>query len=134
MSAEGANRREGREVKRDVGDLNRRARHSCANSCCCAARLELEAWPCWQHDDQADCSEQMAKWRSQWEAEMTEKNNVAAELLTLRDEFGNSSATYDKEIEGLKGVLDARGIDIPFPQRVVRHVGGAPAPAEGDEG
>ncbi len=34
----------------------------------------------------------------------------------------------------LKGVLDARGIDIPFPQRVVRHVGGAPAPAEGDEG
>ena len=34
----------------------------------------------------------------------------------------------------LKGVLDARGIDIPFPQRVVRHVGGAPVPAEGDEG
>ena len=34
----------------------------------------------------------------------------------------------------LKGVLDARGIDIPFPQRVVRHVGGAPAPAEGDGG
>ncbi|MGC6454336.1 MAG: mechanosensitive ion channel family protein [Candidatus Puniceispirillaceae bacterium] len=27
----------------------------------------------------------------------------------------------------LKGVLDARGIDIPFPQRVVRHVGGGPA-------
>ena len=34
----------------------------------------------------------------------------------------------------LKGVLDARGIDIPFPQRVVRHVGDAPAPAEGDGG
>ena len=34
----------------------------------------------------------------------------------------------------LKGVLDARGIDIPFPQRVVRHVGGAATPAEGDEG
>ena len=34
----------------------------------------------------------------------------------------------------LKGVLDARGIDIPFPQRVVRHVGGAPPAAEGDEG
>ena len=34
----------------------------------------------------------------------------------------------------LKGMLDARGIDIPFPQRVVRHVGGAPVPAEGDEG
>ena len=34
----------------------------------------------------------------------------------------------------LKGVLDARGIDIPFPQRVVRHVGGGPGPAEGDSG
>jgi small conductance mechanosensitive channel len=34
----------------------------------------------------------------------------------------------------LKGVLDARGIDIPFPQRVVRHVGGGPAAAGGDEG
>ena len=34
----------------------------------------------------------------------------------------------------LKGVLDARGIDIPFPQRVVRHVGGDPAAAGGDEG
>ena len=34
----------------------------------------------------------------------------------------------------LKGVLDARGIDIPFPQRVVHHVGGGSSPAEGDEG
>ena len=34
----------------------------------------------------------------------------------------------------LKGVLDARGIDIPFPQRVVRHVGSGPGPAEGDSG
>ena len=34
----------------------------------------------------------------------------------------------------LKGVLDARGIDIPFPQRVVRHVGGGPATVGGDEG
>ena len=34
----------------------------------------------------------------------------------------------------LKGVLDARSIDIPFPQRVVRHVGGGPATAGGDEG
>ncbi|MEC8643002.1 MAG: mechanosensitive ion channel domain-containing protein [Pseudomonadota bacterium] len=34
----------------------------------------------------------------------------------------------------LKGVLDARGIDIPFPQRVVRHVGGDPAAVGGDEG
>ena len=34
----------------------------------------------------------------------------------------------------LKGVLDARGIDIPFPQRVLHHVGDTPAPVEGDEG
>ena len=34
----------------------------------------------------------------------------------------------------LKGVLDARGIDIPFPQRVVRHVGGASAAAEVNDG
>ena len=33
----------------------------------------------------------------------------------------------------LKGALDARGIDIPFPQRVVRHIGGGD-PAEGDGG
>ena len=35
---------------------------------------------------------------------------------------------------GLKGALDARGIDIPFPQRVVRHVGAGPEPAQGDGG
>ena len=35
---------------------------------------------------------------------------------------------------GLKGALDARGIDIPFPQRVVRHVGASPDLAEGDGG
>ena len=34
----------------------------------------------------------------------------------------------------LKGVLDARGIDIPFPQQVVRHIGGGPGAAEGDSG
>ena len=33
----------------------------------------------------------------------------------------------------LKGVLDARGIDIPFPQRVVRHVGAGPAATGDDE-
>ena len=32
----------------------------------------------------------------------------------------------------LKDVLDARGIDIPFPQRVVRHVGTGPESAEDD--
>ena len=34
----------------------------------------------------------------------------------------------------LKGVLDARGIDIPFPQRVVRHINGGPESTEGDSG
>jgi len=34
----------------------------------------------------------------------------------------------------LKGVLDARGIDIPFPQRVIRHIGDGSSPVEGDEG
>lgn len=32
----------------------------------------------------------------------------------------------------LKGALDARGIDIPFPQRVVRHAGAGPELPEGD--
>ena len=32
----------------------------------------------------------------------------------------------------LKGVLDVHGIDIPFPQRVVHHLGDRPDPA-GDE-
>merc|ERR1711871_74921 len=48
----------------------------------------------------------MHRWRTQWEDEMTEKNSVAAELLTLRSEFEKSSGTYDKEIEGLKDLLD----------------------------
>jgi small conductance mechanosensitive channel len=34
----------------------------------------------------------------------------------------------------LKGVLDARGIDIPFPQRVIRHFGDGSSSAEDDEG
>ena len=34
----------------------------------------------------------------------------------------------------LKPVLDSRGIDIPFPQRVVRHIGGDPGEGEGDKG
>ena len=34
----------------------------------------------------------------------------------------------------LKPVLDSRGIDIPFPQRVVRHIGGDPEQAEDDKG
>ena len=37
---------------------------------------------------------------------MYAKNAVAAELLTLRSEFEKSSATYDKEIEGLKELVE----------------------------
>ena len=49
----------------------------------------------------------MQQWRTQWEEELTEKNSIDAELLTLRSEFEKSSATYDREIEGLKGQLAA---------------------------
>ena len=48
----------------------------------------------------------MHQWRSQWEEELTEKNSIDAELLTLRSEFEKSSATYDREIEGLKELLE----------------------------
>ena len=48
----------------------------------------------------------MHQWRSQWEEELTEKNSIDAELLTLRSEFEKSSATYDREIEGLKDMLE----------------------------
>ena len=48
----------------------------------------------------------MHQWRSQWEEELTEKNSIDAELLTLRSEFEKSSATYDREIEGLKDCLE----------------------------
>merc|ERR1719247_720872 len=56
--------------------------------------------------EQAEIMQQMNRWRTQWEEEMTEKNAVAAELLTLRSEFEKSSGTYDKEIEGLKDMLE----------------------------
>jgi len=49
-------------------------------------------------------------------------------------EYDNFFDLYWDMNRNLKGVLDARGIDIPFPQRVVRHVGGGPAAARGDEG
>ena len=48
----------------------------------------------------------MHQWRSQWEEELTEKNSIDAELLTLRSEFEKSSATYDREIDGLKDMLE----------------------------
>ena len=48
----------------------------------------------------------MHQWRSQWGEELTEKNSIDAELLTLRSEFEKSSATYDREIEGLKDSLE----------------------------
>ena len=56
--------------------------------------------------EQSDIMQQMNRWRTQWEEEMAEKNAVAAELLTLRSEFEKSSGTYDKEIEGLKDMLE----------------------------
>jgi len=49
-------------------------------------------------------------------------------------EYDNFFDLYWDLNRNLKGVLDARGIDIPFPQRVIRHVGGGPSPAEDDEG
>lgn len=48
----------------------------------------------------------MQQWRTQWEEELTEKNSIDAELLTLRSEFEKSSATYDREIEGLRLTLE----------------------------
>jgi len=56
--------------------------------------------------EQAEIMQQMNRWRTQWEEEMADKNAVAAELLTLRSEFEKSSGTYDKEIEGLKDMLE----------------------------
>jgi len=56
--------------------------------------------------EQSEIMQQMNRWRTQWEEEMSEKNAVAAELLTLRSEFEKSSGTYDKEIEGLKDMLE----------------------------
>ena len=56
--------------------------------------------------EQSEVMQQMNRWRTQWEEEMAEKNAVAAELLTLRSEFEKSSGTYDKEIEGLKDMLE----------------------------
>merc|ERR1719230_2278899 len=48
----------------------------------------------------------MQQWRTQREEELTEKNSIDAELLTLRSEFEKSSSTYDREIEGLKDLLE----------------------------
>ena len=60
-----------------------------------ALTLELTA----NEDDLQQGSAAMNQWRTQWEEELTEKNSIDAELLTLRSEFEKSSATYDKEIE-----------------------------------
>ena len=49
-------------------------------------------------------------------------------------EYDNFFDLYWDLNRRLKGALDERGIDIPFPQRVVRHVGAAPGLAEGDGG
>ena len=60
----------------------------------------------YKKSEQSEIMQQMNRWRTQWEEEMSEKNAVAAELLTLRSEFEKSSGTYDKEIEGLKDMLE----------------------------
>ena len=67
--------------------------------------------------EQSEIVQQMNRWRTQWEEEMSEKNAVAAELLTLRSEFEKSSGTYDKEIEELKDMLERIG-------RAARPLGG----------
>merc|ERR1719389_726334 len=64
--------------------------------------LELTA----NEEDLQQGSAAMNQWRTQWEEELTEKNSIDAELLTLRSEFEKSSATYDREIEGLKDMLE----------------------------
>ncbi|MEL0196171.1 MAG: mechanosensitive ion channel domain-containing protein [Rhodobiaceae bacterium] len=56
--------------------------------------------------------------------------NVRLRAYAEYDDFFNLFWDLNRN---LKGVFDARGIDIPFPQRVVRHVGGGPAAAGGDE-
>merc|ERR1719454_142109 len=67
-----------------------------------ALNLELTA----NEEDLQQGSAAMNQWRTQWEEELTEKNSIDAELLTLRSEFEKSSATYDREIEGLKDLLE----------------------------
>jgi len=64
--------------------------------------LELQV----NDEDLQQGSAAMNQWRTQWEEELTEKNSIDAELLTLRSEFEKSSATYDREIEGLKELLE----------------------------
>ena len=64
-----------------------------------------------KHFAWADC-ECIARWAIRTgglnllEEELTEKNSIDAELLTLRSEFEKSSATYDREIDGLKDMLE----------------------------
>ena len=55
------------------------------------------------NNDMSTCDEDlqqgqaaMNQWRTQWEEELTEKNSIDAELLTLRSEFEKSSATCDR--------------------------------------
>ena len=67
-----------------------------------ALNVELTA----NEEDLQQGSAAMNQWRTQWEEELTEKNSIDAELLTLRSEFEKSSATYDREIEGLKELLE----------------------------
>jgi len=68
--------------------------------------LELTA----NDEDLQQGSAAMNQWRTQWEEELTEKNSIDAELLTLRSEFEKSSSTYDREIEGLKELLEKENV------------------------
>ena len=61
-------------------------------------RLEFEIAS--KTNEQQEIAQAMTRWRGQWEEEMTEKNAVAAELLTLRSEFEKSSgASRDSSAE-----------------------------------
>ena len=68
--------------------------------------IELTA----NEEDLQQGSAAMNQWRTQWEEELTEKNSIDAELLTLRSEFEKSSSTYDREIEGLKELLQKESV------------------------
>ena len=80
-----------------------------------------------------DCERTNAKLREVYEMHIS----AGADLRSPSGAYYKAKAALETLLgrnRRLKSVLDTRGIDIPFPQRVVRHVGGAPVPAEGDEG
>ena len=79
--------------------------------------VERKSWEIKEMDEEVLQGQQaMQQWRSQWEEELTEKNSIDAELLTLRSEFEKSSATYDREIEGLKDCLEKGTLTLTLTQ------------------